>query len=190
MQQFPGLKLNWATEETLTLSDIPKEMNGWRAYCEFTGAGGTAKSGQATTYVTEKTPTPTPTPTPTTDALITPAPIPSGNDVYSGTYVENIAGRGVVSINGTPGSTYYVTITWPGSAFEEAEWTFSGEFDGRGVLEYSNCSKVVTTYDEDGIGHPQEEYSGGSGYIQMNDEGLTWTDSQEGVGADSQFDRQ
>ena len=84
---------------------------------------------------------------------------------------------------------HYVTITWAGSAYESSEWTFSGYFDGRGVMQYSNCLKTSTTFDENGNGYPVEEYNYGTGYIQMDDGGLTWVDDQEHVGDDSYFAR-
>ena len=57
-----------------------------------------------------------------------------------------------------------MTVDWAGSAFEHSEWTFSGQFDENGVLEYYNCLKIDTVYDEtedDGI--PKEVYEGGTG---------------------------
>ena len=178
--RFPTLIVNGGADAYLNLSNIPLDFNGWRSYCHFIGKGGTANSGQAVTTVKVKE---TPTPTPTS------SPIPADNP-YNGTYVEPIAGRGVINITGS-GTNYYVTVTWPSSAFETGEWSFSGEFDGRGVLHYTNCSKVVTTFTEDGIGHPTEEYSGGSGYLQMAGENaVVWVDDQENVAADTEFVRQ
>jgi len=37
---FPGLKVSGGDAETLTLSSIPEDMDGWKAVCRFKGTGG------------------------------------------------------------------------------------------------------------------------------------------------------
>ena len=37
---FPGLKVSGGDAETLTLSSIPEDMDGWKAVCRFKGSGG------------------------------------------------------------------------------------------------------------------------------------------------------
>ena len=189
-KSFASLGVTGGDSEYLNLSNIPKVFDGWKSYCRFTAKDGTADSGAAVTHVTDKeTPTPTPTPSLTPEPTSEPTPAPEEDDSrWAGTYYESYAGRGQINITGND-ETYYVTVTWPGSAWQVAEWNFSGTFDGRGVLRYSNCSKVVTTYDDDGIGHPEEEYSGGSGYVELmgNGEEIRWTDDQEGTGDDAVF---
>jgi len=44
---FPGLKLSGGTAETLSLSDIPEDMDGWKAVCRFKGPGGEVLSDGA-----------------------------------------------------------------------------------------------------------------------------------------------
>jgi len=106
-------------------------------------------------------------------------------DVYAGTYAEEIAGRGAMDITRNSDGTYSVSVTWASSAFEKNTWNFSGEFDGRGVLRYTNCRKTAYAFNEDGsyacdskgLMTPYTVYSAGSGYIEFKDEGvLEWHD--------------
>ena len=106
-------------------------------------------------------------------------------DVYAGTYAEKIAGRGAMDITRNSDGTYSVSVTWASSAFEKNTWNFSGEFDGRGVLRYTNCHKTAYAFNEDGsyacdskgLMTPYTVYSAGSGYIEFKDEGvLEWHD--------------
>ena len=49
---FPGLSVSGGSTETLTLSNIPYELDGWKVECLFTAAGGgTAVSGRAAVKV-------------------------------------------------------------------------------------------------------------------------------------------
>ena len=183
-QYFPTLGVSGGNGTNLTLSNIPLDFNGWRSYCVFTNtSGGSANSGQAVTYVSAAS-----TPTPTPGAV---TPVPTDDDPFNGTYVEEHAGRGVITITGNGiGEMHYVTVTWSSSAYQSSEWTFSGYFDGRACMQYSNCLKTTTTFDENGNGTPVEEYSYGTGYIKLDDFGLTWSDDQEHIADDAYFVKQ
>ena len=50
---FPELIIDGGEDEYLTISNIPLEFNGWRAYAMFTNQGNVAFSGEAVTYVDE-----------------------------------------------------------------------------------------------------------------------------------------
>jgi len=171
---FPKLTVEGGESENLTLSTIPLDFNGWKSYCEFTGKGGKAKSGTATTTVNAK-PTPEPTKEPT------PEPTPEPEDVYAGTYYEETAGRGEMVIEQSfGGDAYMVTITWASSADESTQWTFSGEFDGRGKMKYTNCVRTDTYYNYM-TGETEEEvvWTDGKGKLQMTDEGAEWSDKHK-----------
>lgn len=45
--QFPGLVISGGNSETLSLSNIPYELDGWKVACSFTGQGGDALSRSA-----------------------------------------------------------------------------------------------------------------------------------------------
>ena len=86
--------------------------------------------------------------------------------------------------------TYSVQVDWSSSAAEKDIWNFSGEFDGRGVLRYTNCRKTSVAFDENGnyacdsYGYmtPYTVYTMGSGYIEFKDEGiLEWHDDMGDV---------
>ena len=106
-------------------------------------------------------------------------------DVYAGTYAEEIAGRGAMDITRNSDGTYSVEVNWSSSAFEKNIWNFSGEFNGRGVMYYTNCRKTTVAFDENGnyaydsngLMTPYTTYTMGSGYIEFKDEGvLEWHD--------------
>ena len=106
-------------------------------------------------------------------------------DMYAGTYAEEIAGRGTMEITRNSDGTYSVEVNWSSSAFEKNSWNFSGEFDGRAVLRYTNCRKTTVAFDENGnyacdsngLMTPYTTYTMGSGYIEFKDEGvLEWHD--------------
>lgn len=44
---FPGLAITGGTTDTITLSNIPYELNGWKVACLFRGPGGETLSGEA-----------------------------------------------------------------------------------------------------------------------------------------------
>ena len=111
------------------------------------------------------------------------------SDPFVGDYRESHAGRGVVTITKDVNTEngYNVHIDWAGSAFESATWDFTGEFSGRQVLEYSDCTKKHLTYSEDGSCEFETEYTDGTGYIKVTDEGLFWSDNKENTGDDFVF---
>ena len=57
-------------------------------------------------------------------------------------------------------------------------------------MQYSDCTKVVTDYDADGNGTTTVAYTGGTGYIRMNDYGIEWSDDQGDIVAGTFFSRQ
>ena len=82
---FPGLQIENGNRDSLHLVNIPAEMNGWRAGCEFRNDIGSVRSGYAVVHVNgapaatpspspSATPTAKPSPTPTPAATTTPAP--------------------------------------------------------------------------------------------------------------------
>ena len=106
-------------------------------------------------------------------------------DMYAGTYAEEIAGRGMMDITRNSDGTYSVEVNWSSSAFEKNIWNFSGEFDGRAVLRYTNCRMTTVAFNENGnyacdskgLMTPYTTYTMGSGYIEFKDEGvLEWHD--------------
>ena len=111
-------------------------------------------------------------------------------DVYAGCYAEEIAGRGMMDITRNSDGTYSVEVNWSSSAFEKNTWNFSGEFDGRAVLRYTNCRMTTVAFDENGnyacdskgLMTPYTTYTMGSGYIRFLDEGvLEWHDDMGDV---------
>ena len=98
-------------------------------------------------------------------------------DVYAGSYYEATAGRGMMDITRNSDGTYSVEVNWASSAAEKNIWNFTGEFNGRGLMNYTNCRKTNATYDANGNMTCYTVYSAGSGYIEFKDEGvLEWHD--------------
>lgn len=113
------------------------------------------------------------------------------SDPFAGIYVEDVAYRGSIEVNSNGNGGYNVLVHWPVSANEYVDWTFSGEFNGRQVLDYSDCTKTVYTYHEDGTLTTDTEYTNGTGYIRISEEGtktgLVWSDDQEDAGGEAFF---
>ena len=111
-------------------------------------------------------------------------------DLFAGTYVEPNAGRCTITITKGEGYTYNVFISWSSSAAIHSEWTFSGEFDGRQVLNYNDCTMTTYEYDEDGNENITTDYTDGTGYIHISEGGIDWQDDQDNVAADTVFTKQ
>jgi hypothetical protein len=110
----------------------------------------------------------------------------ASEDPYAGTYIEKTANRGVMTVEKDDASDLYmVSVEWPSSAAEVSEWTFSGQVDADGTMEYFNCLKVTT---KDG-GDPTQEYASGVGSLHFGDEGITWDDDQDHVADETVFIR-
>lgn len=77
-EYFPGLRVQGADTDTLTMLDIPSSLDGWQVECLFTDdSGEKALSGRASLTVYPVGPTASPEPTPTPDVTPTPAPSPT-----------------------------------------------------------------------------------------------------------------
>ena len=164
---FPSLRVGGGTENTLRLSNVPYDLNGWRVYCRFSNSLGSSSSGQAVVSVSAAA---TPTPVP-----VTPAPEPAYDDTdYSGNYYEAVGGRGMMTISGGP-SHYDVVVTWSSSAFETSTWTFSGTFDTSGTMYFSDCARVTDTYYEDGSYDTTTDYAWATGTLSITGaSGFVW----------------
>lgn len=112
-------------------------------------------------------------------------------DVFAGTYSEQYAHRGVITVTNNGDNTYMVHIHWAGSALESAEWDFTGEFNGRQVLYYTDCMKTHIIYNQDGERTEEIEYTNGTGHLQIAEEGtktgLVWVDDVENAAEDAFF---
>ena len=122
----------------------------------------------------------------TTAAEENPAPVTE--DPFAGTYRESLSGRCGITLTNHGNGGYNVHIHWGASAFECAQWDFSGEFDGRQVLRYSDCVKkhLINT---DGSDFTEETvYTDGTGYIRISEDGenvgLIWVDDNDNSGAE------
>lgn len=77
-EYFPGLRVQGADTDTLTLLDIPSALNGWQVECLFTDAAGEkALSERAALTVYPVGPTEAPEPTPVPDVTPIPEPTPT-----------------------------------------------------------------------------------------------------------------
>ena len=81
-----------------------------------------------------------------------------------------------------------ITVTWSGSAFENAEWVMTGKLDPDTlVLEYADAVKTIRTFNESGeVAEETVEYENGTGSFTFHvaDDGtttLTWDDAMEHI---------
>ncbi len=169
-QRFPTMKVANGMYSTMQLSNIPAGISGWKVYCRYTNSAGYVNTNSAVLTVTERG-----------------GPVDYG---LAGDYMDSVGQRASMKISG-PASMYSVTIHWGGSYNESAEWEFSGYFDSKGVLSYSDCTKKIVTYDASGRASAVVSYSYGSGSLVYSaaNGSIAWTDDQEGKGANCRFTR-
>lgn len=113
-------------------------------------------------------------------------------EVTGASYIgEWICGRASLSISDEhPG--YQVKISWGGSAWEVAEWTYYCPYeleDGKLVSEATGV-KTDLTYGEDGeISDSVTRYEDGQAVFSIDDSGLLhWEDAKENAGEDMAFE--
>ena len=108
---------------------------------------------------------------------------------YEGTYVESVAGRGMMDIRKESDNSYLITVNWSASYNTVANWTMHGTFDDNGVLNYTDCTKLITVYDESGNPTTDEngnqtpviEYENGKGTLTFSFGEITWDDQNEHI---------
>ena len=116
-------------------------------------------------------------------------------EAYAGTYVEEIAGRGVITFTVDAAKNCYFHVTWPSSASETAEWDFTATYNDIDTFSYSDCVKKVIKYDEDGSQITEDEYANGTGYMKISKRSdgtyvFTWNDDMENVANGNSFLKQ
>ena len=118
---------------------------------------------------------------------------PVYNDVFAGYYLDENSSASL-SIDCTNDMLYKVSVSRKKSDTETEEWYFTGEFNGRQVLNYESCIKSVMTVAEDGSVSSEQEYSDGTGYLRISEEGtktgLVWSDDKESAGSGVFFIKQ
>ena len=91
-----------------------------------------------------------------------------------------------MDITGSP-ALYKVHVRWSGSAYEYAEWDFSGTFSDTGILSYNDA--VMTYYDMSN-NTSRVIFRNGSGTLAYIDSGLSgvyWTEFRSDASADNTF---
>ncbi len=105
-----------------------------------------------------------------------------GNSVgalYTGTWVDEIAGRAYMVIREAPDGTYDVEINWSSSAAEDNAWRINAVIDERnGNLVYDNGTYQKILFHEDGESEIVEEKQV-SGSFTYAEGGVHWIDSVE-----------
>lgn len=114
---------------------------------------------------------------------------------FVGSYVEQSQGVANMDISDNGDGTYSIHIDWAVNANEENVWEMTGNFDGKGTLNYFNCKKSTNAYDKngnytigvDGLQTPYTTYSAGSGSLTMTSYGIVWTDNMGDIFAGTTF---
>ena len=109
--------------------------------------------------------------------------------------VMNIIGtygcdRATMTIEAQGSDEAKISITWPNSAAEYAEWNMVGKFDtATNTVNYTNCEKKTVTFSEEGeIDKETTDYTDGTGSIKVNDDySLEWIDDKEHIADGSKF---
>lgn len=102
---------------------------------------------------------------------------------FSGTWVENTAGRGRIDIVSTGENTYTVTVCWSSSAFESSNWEMNATYyDSTGLLEYSDAKYYIRTYTDDENYTDDVKYEDGGGCMWIEENGtLGWQSAEADV---------
>ena len=182
---FQGLKIIGGDQSTLQLQNIPNDLNGWKVYCAFRNNAGSVNTDSAMITVSGA---PAPQNTGATQSQSSGTLIVAQNTSsgYTGSYVESVAGRGVMDITGSP-ALYKVHVRWSDSAYAYAEWDFSGTFSDTGILSYNDA--VMTYYDMSN-NTSRVVFRNGSGTLAYIDSGLYgvyWTEFRSDASADNTF---
>ena len=103
---------------------------------------------------------------------------------FAGDYHEEIAGRGMITIEPAgEENTYNVSIHWGSSAFESADWTMTATYyDSTGLLEYSDATYTIRTYEDEENYTDDVKYTDGGGCFWFEADGkLGWKSAESGV---------
>ncbi len=178
-KEFAGVEIINGNTGTLQLKNISVSLNGWKVYCKFSNNIGSVKTSSAQITVSGQK-------DPGTAVVTVSDQDAAYSALYNGSYVESVAKKGTMTISGGP-DIFNVSVRWPNSASEYSTWTFSGSFDGRAVMHYSNCTMKTVTVDEKGNETSLMNYNNGTGYLQMTDSGLTWADDGRSASGAASF---
>lgn len=110
---------------------------------------------------------------------------------FAGTWAEKIAGRGEIVLTPTlaPG-VLKAEAHWPNSASEMVSWEMTACLTEDGAFRYTDGTRTVTAFDEDGTDYITDESGEQSGAFTLSDEGeLRWHDDQAERDEDSVFIR-
>ena len=109
---------------------------------------------------------------------------------FLGTWVCD---RATIEVTENEDAAYRFTVSWAGSAFEEAVWTYDCAYYGeyREMRNYEGGVKRVDTYGEDGeVVSSETVYEDGEVTFMIDGSGaLYWNDITEAAGADMAFER-
>ena len=115
-------------------------------------------------------------------------------DVFAGLYYDDSDSGDMLSIDNINDVLYSVHISRKNDDGTTAEWYFTGEFNGRQVLDYDSCIKSITTVGEDGSVSCEQVYTDGTGYIRISEDGMrtgiVWKDEKDNAGSKDFFIKQ
>lgn len=99
-----------------------------------------------------------------------------------GVWADNIAGRCAVDIKNKDGrGLYEIEVHWGSSAFESHYWTMTAVIDGNS-MKYSDCKKIVYTFDTEGNSDQVVIYENGTGSFDFTDNNtMHWNDEVEHI---------
>lgn len=114
------------------------------------------------------------------------------DDHYAGLYIDENNGLFTMTIDNINDAEYKVTISRKISENQSIRWYITGQFDGRAVLHYNNCSKsILTASAADGSVSSETTYTGGTGYIAISERGdatgMVWSDDVDNSGSGAFF---
>ncbi len=110
---------------------------------------------------------------------------------FTGTWAEELSGRGYITFTPAGENTYNVEVHWGSSAFESANWNMTATYyDSTGLCEYSDCTYYIRTYTDEENYTDETVYTDGAGYFYFEDGKLCWGSAEsdkDGIDGSSYF---
>ena len=129
--------------------------------------------------------TPDVTPDPAPEETEPEVTVVAVDPALEGDYHEQIAGRGMLSLQCTSDGGADISVHWSSSASESSEWSIHVTYDEeKNALVYTDAVKTDFVYESEDKSTETEDYSDGTGYFEIGDDTLTWHDDKQGEGAE------
>ncbi|MBR2802657.1 MAG: hypothetical protein IKE21_08780 [Erysipelotrichaceae bacterium] len=133
-------------------------------------------------------PQPSETTEPTAAPEASEAPASASCEELAGTYVDSVAGRGVLTLTAVEDGAD-ISVSWSSSAAAHSEWTMHAVYDAdKKQLDYKDAKMETIVFNDDGTEKSRETgYTDGKGSFLVTEEGLEWKDGMGDIAEGTLF---